>query len=364
MKKRKIGVVVHGPEIIDSGWAKKIIDMLGHKGVVKAKLGGTMGRTAVIDASLEDEIDITERLKPSESIKKLSSQVDELYLLNYGKSKETGHAFGRLVMFNVGKIDLPLIQIERPGEPDGTVLPWTAGSKDCALKIAKDLKISVVSPPEIEESIKRDKDSVFRKISGVFFGEHILVNGVVIGKAHSRDIEIVAKNNKICEIKGGEIKEHGLEKIGEIELDRAIIKTGTLRRTKKKPRVLKKKISGKAVIIDHCAENSFEIGKDADCAVTIGDDTTQIAGDVMFRLGIPIIGITDGDIDSITSNTYTPPGSLIIMLRPGSDDEVGKEIKKKVFCGKNTIELSDIKDLKKQILEIARDKIEGTKLYS
>ena len=44
----EIGVVVHGPGIIDSGWAMKIIDYLSNYGNVRCRLGGTMGRTAVI----------------------------------------------------------------------------------------------------------------------------------------------------------------------------------------------------------------------------------------------------------------------------------------------------------------------------
>ena len=55
----KIGVVVHGPNIIDSNWALKLIDLLSGYGEVSARLGGTMGRTAVIDKSLEDIIDIS-----------------------------------------------------------------------------------------------------------------------------------------------------------------------------------------------------------------------------------------------------------------------------------------------------------------
>ena len=45
----KIGVIVHGPTIIDKGYAKKIINLLSNYGVVSARLGGTMGRTAVIE---------------------------------------------------------------------------------------------------------------------------------------------------------------------------------------------------------------------------------------------------------------------------------------------------------------------------
>ncbi len=50
----KIGVVVHGPQIVDTGFAEKILGLLENYGDVKALLGGTMGRTAVIDARLEE----------------------------------------------------------------------------------------------------------------------------------------------------------------------------------------------------------------------------------------------------------------------------------------------------------------------
>lgn len=57
----KIGVVVHGPHIIDTGYALKIIKLLERYGKVKAVLGGTMGRTAVYDAHLENIIDISKK---------------------------------------------------------------------------------------------------------------------------------------------------------------------------------------------------------------------------------------------------------------------------------------------------------------
>ena len=53
-----IGIVVHGPNIIDSGYALKLINLIGEYGDVSVRLGGTMGRTAVIEKSLEDIIDI------------------------------------------------------------------------------------------------------------------------------------------------------------------------------------------------------------------------------------------------------------------------------------------------------------------
>ena len=50
----RIGVVVHGPNVIDSGYALKLINLITEYGDVSVRLGGTMGRTAVIDNSLEN----------------------------------------------------------------------------------------------------------------------------------------------------------------------------------------------------------------------------------------------------------------------------------------------------------------------
>ena len=135
----KIGVVVHGPNIIDSGYALDLIELLKTYGDVSARLGGTMGRTAVIDANLEGVIDISRKLVPSDSLKLFyDERVDVIFLLNYGKSDVTGQVFGYKVYNHfIGKIsenDVPVIQIERPGEMDGSVIAWNND-----LEIARDL---------------------------------------------------------------------------------------------------------------------------------------------------------------------------------------------------------------------------------
>ncbi|MCL2687416.1 MAG: DUF2117 domain-containing protein, partial [Methanobrevibacter sp.] len=87
----KIGIVVHGPNIIDSGCALKIINILKDFGEIHCRLGGTMGRTAVIDASLENLIDISSKRLPSDSVKLfIKEKMDIIFLLNYGKSEITG----------------------------------------------------------------------------------------------------------------------------------------------------------------------------------------------------------------------------------------------------------------------------------
>ena len=347
----KIGVVVHGPYIVDSGYAKKILRVLEDYGEVKARLGGTMGRTAVYDANLEDKIDIRKKLLPTESIDKFADEgYDVIFLINYGKTNTTGHAFGFKV-FGRCKSKPPLIQVERPGEADGSVIPWTDSVVELAADISRKLGLRIIAP----DGIIFDKaGKTRRKIAGVSFGENIFVNGIVIGRATSDDVSLVAKNGIITKIIGGKLKEHTIEKLGMIDLKNAIIKTGLLRKSKVTPRVLEsKKYNGKFSIafLDHAAEDIYKL-KDADMVVTVGDDTTLVAGDILYRFGVPIIGITDGDIDKVVENGFKTAGSVIIELEDCLDDIVGKKIFFELFCGKKTIETNDIENFKKEVLKI------------
>ncbi len=58
----------------------------------------------------------------------------------------------------------------------------------------------------------------------------------------------------------------------------------------------------------------------------MGDDTTTIAADILTHLGIPVIGIIDGDIDGVLENSMVPEGSVIIRVKAGFDDIVGREV--------------------------------------
>ena len=87
-------------------------------------------------------------------------------------------------------------------------------------------------------------------------------------------------------------------------------------------------------------------------ALTVGDDTTAIAGDVLARLGIPVIGIVDGDIDRLAQNLTILPGSIIIQVEPGYDDIVGKRVRDEVFGRKERIDIS-AKDLVERVKELA-----------
>ncbi len=361
----KIGVVVHGPQIVDTGFAEKILCLLKNYGLVKARLGGTMGRTAVIDASLEGAIDINYKLLPSQSIDKISEDSDVVFLINYGKSSVTGHAFGYKV-YNRCKSDPNLIQIERPGEPDGTVIPWKSNQTDLAVAVAKELKLKFMTPSEVSEAVETDciynpteKDAiVYRKLAGVSADENIFLNGIVVGRSKSPDVTLIAENGILTGILGGEIKKHGVEKLGKIELERAVVKTGLLRRSKIKPRIVDRNIEildkhDKLNIsyLSHAAEDIYQL-KDSDLVVTVGDDTTLVAADILYRFRVPIIGITDGDLDRVVEEGFRTVGSMIVELESGYDDIIGEKIFSELFNGKQTMEIENIENFKSKIIQI------------
>lgn len=359
----KIGVVVHGPNIIDSGYALKLIELLRQYGDVKARLGGTMGRTAVIDAGLEELIDISKKLVPSDSLKIFhDDSVDVIFLLNYGKSDVTGQVFGYKVYNHyVEKIadnDVPVIQIERPGEEDGSVISWN-GDLEIAHELSERLNLDIVTPEEVyEHHIKQDNAGFNQRIvHGVSPDENIMVNSVVIGKTNSDKLILIAKDNHIVDIVGGELKEHGLEKLGEVDLESAIIKTGLLRHAKVNPRVIshEKPEEFKVTFLDHAGEDVYQF-RDSSLVITVGDDTTLISSDILFRFDIPVIGITDGDLDKVVEDGFKVKDSIIFEVESGFDDIVGQDIKRIMFNGKQVSnDFSDIDEVRDKIVEIIKN---------
>ncbi len=358
----KIGVIVHGPGIIDTGYAEKIIKILKEYGVVECRLGGTMGRTAVMDAHLEDLINIEDKLLPSQSIKMLSKNNDILFLLNYGKSVVTGHTFGYKVLNNAGK-NINLIQIERPGETDGVIIPWNDDNTYIINELSKRLSLKVTTPEDAADMVKnltgfdRDNDIIERKVAGVSPGENIMMNGIIIGKVTHNTLTVIAEDGRITELKGGKIKEHGLEKLGKADLSTAIIKTGLLRTSDNiKPRSIEhipnKKL--RAVYLNHAAEDIYKY-RDADILVSIGDDTTLLSSDILYRFNIPVIGITDGDLDKVVLKGFKLDTSLIIQVKSGYDDIIGKHIHEKIFDNQEYKEIASIDSFKEEILDAIKE---------
>jgi len=368
----RIGIILHGPEIVDVGSARKIIDIFNKEHEVTARLGGTMGRTAVLDARLEKIIDISKGLTPSETILEMKHDIDLAILLNHGKTIDTGRYFGRIV---ASKLDnsLPFVHIERLYF-QGRIIYYYQPAKRCAefvmnyiMKYEETCDMSVEPGIPAPSHVRIEGDCVIRGIGGAFAGENIRVEGVVIGEVTNPDIEIACREGKIIRLRGIQAKPHGLEKLENrrIDLFTAKVKTGGIRRTKSKPRIgniESRKSNNTISIIDHAAESTFELVKDAELVITVGDDTTTIAADILTRLGIPVIGIIDGDIDGVIENTVVPEGSIIIRVMPGSDDVVGREVSQELMKGKQQI-IYDRDDLTTKILALAEKYIVEVTYY-
>ncbi len=117
------------------------------------------------------------------------------------------------------------------------------------------------------------------------------------------------------------------------------------------------------MLIDHSAERTFELAAGAELAVNIGDDTTAIAGDILCRLGIPILGSTDGDCDNLAFQTEIFPGSIVLRLAAGNDDILGKKLKKELFRGESSTFSGNIFSFKEDILNLAEPLIEAIFKY-
>ena len=444
----EIGVVVHGPGIIDSGWAMKIIDYLSNYGNVRCRLGGTMGRTAVIDAGLENIINISLKLLPSESLEIFNTEnADVIFLLDYGKSQETGHVFGYTAFNHYFKkisnedylstnhksfydSDIPVVQIERPGEEDGSIISWNVDvnrkikqkkkglfsrSDDSGEEsfdfvgmfnnLIEEFNLTKHTPEDVlsnyfselsqaadEETVKDriadfpDDDSQFtyRRIHGASPGENILVNGFVIGYSESDAPILLARDDVIVDIIGGVVKEHGVEKLGPVNLNNAILKTGLLRKSKEViPRVLDSddvsindvemnssssglenmENSFKIAYVDHAAYDIYRF-KNFDLVVTVGDDTTLVASDILYRFDIPIIGITDGDLDKVVEKGFVNDKSIILEVAPDFDDIVGHNIHERIFSSNSVLEIpyeedfNNVEDFKKASFDVFQSHIE------
>ncbi len=350
----RIGLVLHGPEVIDTGKAAFILSYLRKKGKVEARLGGTMGAAAIVDAQMEREIEVKRELV-SEALRDLAKHSDVLYLASCSKTRKSGLAFGRIA---VGRAKIrpvrPMIQVD-----DDFVVSW---NEEGRLRAEEDAKafgqdlIDCAHPPAAREG-------GWRRVHGVQPGENVWINGIVVGKAISDEVWVGSESGRLA-LKGIEVKQHGLEKLGNLDAQRAVIRSGSVRRTSAARRAGKLEEGEKVILVDHRAEESFFRAKGAKAAVTVGDDTTCITGSLLYRLGVPVIGIVDGDEDGICRERAAAPGSVVITLAPGNDDLVGSAVKEEIFGGRQEMETAlNISQLTSKIMELCGSRIKEVRRF-
>ena len=81
------------------------------------------------------------------------------------------------------------------------------------------------------------------------------------------------------------------------------------------------------LVLDHDATALYrELAGDHCGLLAIGDDTTAAALHIGTHLGLPVLGIIDGDGDGIVGHCSGAPGSLVLRAIAERDDDLGREL--------------------------------------
>jgi hypothetical protein len=302
-------MVVHGPEILDSGNAARLQVRLVPRRTIVA---GVMARTAAEESGLPVEFD---GRPPSRVILDVEGPV---FLANHGKTPYSGRVFGDIVASRLGTRGL--VQVECS---DKTVSCWHGGDLGLAATLARLTKYTLQEMITTAQPIHHT-----RQIRGCIPGEPVYVNGIIIGRATAETVVLRSDGENVVPVSGLEVKQHGLEKIlhaGSIDIRSAWCKSGTVRSAAARGGSRAGR-HGRVVVIDHCGHEIYaRLAGDCCGVLAIGDDTTAVCGHICVHRGIPVLGITDGDPDAIIPSAFAP-GSLVLDVRPLRDDDIGREI--------------------------------------
>ncbi|HPR42377.1 MAG TPA: DUF2117 domain-containing protein [Candidatus Methanofastidiosa archaeon] len=323
-------VLFHGPDVFDKGYAAELVRMIPGASYYQA---GTMGRTAAHDNGLDDIISIPDL--PGKVVAR-SKGIRSLIIAICPRSKESGKSFVKIIKENSG-ISVPLMHIDFSS---GSFVVWQGTFPEGIISNIKGLGIKEDSPLESIERFSQDGGSVTRNLRDCMVGDFVLCRNILIGRATDTDVAITVMGGRIVGTKGISIKKHGiekLEKMGPLDINTAkCCATSNLRPGDVKPRV--EDTMGRGVVfINHAGSEVYELSEGCEGAVVVGDDTSRIVGDILFRFNIPVIAITDGDRDGLIKQERFTQDSVLFEV--DHDDEVGNHLFNKLFNKKERIDL-------------------------
>lgn len=303
-------MVVHGPEAFDAGDVERLIGLLQPRQVLVA---GVMARTAAEESGLP--VACTDE-RPSVVLNDLSGRA---FLVNRGKTPESGRIFGDIVAGRLGG-GRGLVHVECS---DRTVYCWNHSDEILAQEIAR---LTGFALAHGTSTVAR-KDGV-REIRGCIPGEAVFVDGTVIGTATAETVVLSCRDGTLGAVSGLEAKPHGFEKLlraGLADLNTAWCKSGTVR-TATPRQGERTSRAGRVAVVDHCGHTLYrEIGEGVCGVLAVGDDTTAVCGHICSHAGIPVFGVVDGDADGIVEPGFAP-GSVVVEVVRGRDDDLGQEL--------------------------------------
>lgn len=352
----RISIIFHGPEIFDTGWAQRIIATMKTHGAVEAYLSGlgVMGRTAIIDHGLEDSVHVKGKL-PSECLREVAPHSDLILFATYAKNPPSGYSYCEAILERAQTLT-PTIQIDANSR---TCVLWRGGEATAQLLAGLQgaLGLARVDPPQPDQYFWRVGERNYRRIRAANPGDLFMINGLILGRVADSEVVIAEEGGRVVELRGVDVKPHGLEKLSRcpVDLETAKIDSGvSIRRTESEPRLVEKEHKGKVAFIEHAGLWIFELIKDAGGAVVVGDDTTSVASEVLYRFQIPIAGITDGDSDNLLNARHITKGSVILRVK--SDDDLSARVSKEIFHGKMQVEM-DFEEAKRRVIALSKDEL-------
>jgi hypothetical protein len=306
-------MVVHGPELFDQGDVAWLMEVLSPLRVIVA---GVMARTAAEESGLRVEFNAQ---PPSRVIQALDVPA---FLATRGKTPETGELFGDIIASRL--CDTGLVHIECSSS---TVYRWNGGDEELAGLLSD---LTGFRKKSLKSTVYRQRN--VREIRGCIPGEAVYVDGIVIGRATEDVVVLRSRGGLVEPCSGLEPKSHGLEKLSlnqSIDISTAWCKSGPIRSAAPHTNG-NAPGSGRILVIDHCGHEIYARMPEDCCGVlAIGDDTTAVSGHICAHRGIPVLGIVDGDQDTIVPSAFAP-GSVVVEVLRERDDDVGREIAQKV----------------------------------
>lgn len=305
----RLTLVIHGPEIFDSGEIVTLIAKIRPSRVIVA---GVMARTAAEESGIDCECI---GIPPSLVIR---GTEDPVILANEGKTGESGRIFGEIVASRL--LPRGLVHIEVSGR---TVYAWNTDPCGLAAVAARTLGYDLET-----RSATQCPTSMERTIRGCREGEAVYVNGTIIGTAIAREVVVQLRDGKLAAVSGLAVKAHGMEKVNRSppsDLSTTWCKSGTIRSASPRPAPRDRK-AGRVIVIDHCGHEIYRLLTPDVCGIlSVGDDTTAVCGHIGLHRGIPVFGIIDGDRDGILVESFVE-GSVLAMALYERDDDIGTEV--------------------------------------
>ncbi len=302
-------MVVHGPEIFDSG---EVAWLLATLKPTRTVVAGVMARTA----AEESHLPVKFSGKPPSEVIRVTPGV--VFLANRGKTAESGRIFGEIIASRLG--NRGLVHLECASM---TIFCWNGGDMALAATLSR------LTGYEVERvTTTRSPIPAMREIRGCIPGESVYVNGIIIGRATEETVMIRWSGGAIEPVTGLQPKPHGIEKLsqmGQLDLSTAWCKSGTIRAAVPQATGCAPE-EGRVLVIDHCGHEFYARLPDDCCGVlAIGDDTTMVCGHICLHRGIPVLGIVDGDQDVIVPSGFAR-GSVIVEAISERDDDIGAEV--------------------------------------